>query len=168
MAAGDNKMGGFTLIELLVTLAVGVILLTVAVPSFQGLIAQNRLEAEYYQVLSGFRFARSEALKRREPVTAVMTPDGDGAGWRLEVKLDDGSGLGAIDCTSTADPNCLMVRNHEGAIPALTITNSNVTFNAVGRLVSGGGNVQVDITHDGDTQQVCVELSGNVVGRSCA
>ncbi|MDN3557132.1 GspH/FimT family pseudopilin [Halomonas maura] len=167
MNAGNKISRGFTLIELLVAIAVVVVLATVAVPNFQSLIAQNRLEADYYQVLGGLRYARTEALKRREPVTAIITPDDDGAGWRLEVKLDDGTNLGAIDCTSTADANCLMVRDHDDSLPALSITNSSVTYNALGRLTAGAS-IQMDITHDSDTQQVCVEISGNVVGRSCA
>ncbi|WP_110070545.1 GspH/FimT family pseudopilin [Halomonas sp. A11-A] len=68
-----SKVRGFTLIELLVTLAVAVILETVAVPGFQRMMATSRVASDYNEVLSGLNFARSEAVKRRIDVTFSVT-----------------------------------------------------------------------------------------------
>ena len=81
-----KKLSGFTLIELLVTIAVAVILATVAVPGFQSLVTTNRQAADFNEILTGLTYARSEAVKRRQEVSAVIT-DTDGV-WKLEVKHD--------------------------------------------------------------------------------
>ncbi|RUA22883.1 prepilin-type N-terminal cleavage/methylation domain-containing protein [Billgrantia gudaonensis] len=60
------RQRGFTLIELLVTIAVIVIMATIAIPGFQRMMATNRLNSGYNEILSGLYLARSEAIKRRE------------------------------------------------------------------------------------------------------
>lgn len=60
---------GFTLIELMVTLTVAAILLTVAVPSYREFIQSTRLSTQVNLLLSDLNVARSEAVKRRTPVT---------------------------------------------------------------------------------------------------
>ncbi|MBS9404899.1 GspH/FimT family pseudopilin [Halomonas sp. TRM85114] len=66
------KKKGFTLIELLVTIAVAVILMTTAIPSFQRMMAVSRVAADYNEVLSGLNYARSEAIKKRTDVTFTV------------------------------------------------------------------------------------------------
>ncbi|MDR2876925.1 MAG: GspH/FimT family pseudopilin [Chromatiales bacterium] len=59
---------GFTLIELLVTVTIAGILLTLAVPSFNETIRNNRLTTQANDLVSTFNLARSEAIKRRTNV----------------------------------------------------------------------------------------------------
>lgn len=54
---------GFTLIELLIVLSIIGITLGIAVPSFQSLIASNRLTASANSLLSALQLAKSEAIK---------------------------------------------------------------------------------------------------------
>jgi len=64
---------GFTLIELLVTIAVAVILLLIGVPSFQQIIANNRMAADVNSLVTALNLARSEAIKRGVSVTACQS-----------------------------------------------------------------------------------------------
>ncbi|MFC3290525.1 GspH/FimT family pseudopilin [Modicisalibacter luteus] len=160
------RQAGLTLIELLVTLAVIVIVSTIAVPGFQNLVATSRLTADHNELLVGLHLARSEAVKRREEVTAVVTRQGE-SGWRLEVKVDDGTSLANIDCTDSTENQCLLYRNASASPVGLSASSaSQVTFNSLGRLVGGSCQV-VDLGHQGNSESIKIGLTGRI-GKSCA
>lgn len=58
---------GFTLIELLITLAVSVILIMVAVPSFKYAILSNRLTTGANELAGAIQNARMQAIKTNSP-----------------------------------------------------------------------------------------------------
>ena len=60
---------GFTLIELMVTVSLMAIALTIAVPSYKAMIANNRSATEVNRFLTAINITRSEAVKRGIPVT---------------------------------------------------------------------------------------------------
>jgi len=60
---------GFTLLELMVTLAIAGILMAVAVPAMGNFIRNGRITAAANDVMAALHFTRSEAIKRRQPVT---------------------------------------------------------------------------------------------------
>lgn len=66
---------GFTLVELLVVLAVGSILLAIAVPSYAFMVNANRLAAVTNDLVTALHLARSEAIKRSTRVTVCKTSD---------------------------------------------------------------------------------------------
>lgn len=70
------KPNGFTLIELMITIAILAILMAVAVPSFQAIIASTRLTSAKTDLLSTLARARSEAIKVGNRVTVCMSADG--------------------------------------------------------------------------------------------
>ncbi|VTU38536.1 putative major pilin subunit [Variovorax sp. PBS-H4] len=84
-AAPGNRRRGFTLIELMVTITVLAILLTVAVPSFDGIRLSNRLTSYATDLVTGSQLARTEAIKRNTSVTMCVSADGTGCstsgGW---------------------------------------------------------------------------------------
>ena len=59
---------GFTLVELMITLAVAVILVTVAIPSFRDTLARNELITTTNAWVGAINAARAEAVKRNQSV----------------------------------------------------------------------------------------------------
>jgi type IV fimbrial biogenesis protein FimT len=84
-----RRQFGFTLIELMVTVAILVILVTVALPSFQSVITSNRLADARGSMLSAIQYTKGEAVARNRAVSLCSSIDGAtcagandwGAGW---------------------------------------------------------------------------------------
>ncbi len=64
---------GFTLIELLMTVFIAAIVLTLGVPSFQEMSRSNQLTTQTNDLVTAFNLARSEAVKRRSPVSVCTS-----------------------------------------------------------------------------------------------
>ena len=111
------RKNGFTLIELLVTIAVAVILATVAVPGFQRMMDVNRVAADHNEILSGLHYARSEAIKRREKVTFDVTATSP---WSYQVTVD-----------GMSDP--VRVRRGRDGVTSVNDADFDVIFNALGK-----------------------------------
>jgi len=63
------KQTGFSLIELMFVIAIAGVLLAIGMPNFRDFIRNSRIAAESNDLLTGINVARSEAVKRRTPVT---------------------------------------------------------------------------------------------------
>lgn len=70
-----HKQGGVTLVELLVTLTVMAILLAIAVPSFQGMIASSRVRSTTNDIMAMLSQVRQEAIRRGNRVTMCKSAD---------------------------------------------------------------------------------------------
>src|SRR5262245_23670954 len=60
---------GFTLLELMVVLAIAGLLFAVAIPAMGDFIRNGRITGAANDVMAALHFTRSEAIKRRAPVT---------------------------------------------------------------------------------------------------
>jgi type IV fimbrial biogenesis protein FimT len=127
-ATAHQHLSGFTAIELMVTLAILAILLGVAVPSFSSFTEGQRLRAASSDLRTDLTFARSEALKRNQPVTIRRrSAAGWNSGWIVAV---------------TGSGQELRVRNEIGRGVSLSGAADAVTFNGSGRVASPAGIVQ--------------------------
>ncbi len=66
---------GFTLLELMVVLAIAGILMAVGVPAMRDFMRNGRITAAANDVMAALHFTRSEAIKRRQPVTLCTSDD---------------------------------------------------------------------------------------------
>jgi type IV fimbrial biogenesis protein FimT len=79
---------GFTLIELMIALAVGLILLVMAVPEFSAIVHKNRISATGSDLYASLSLARNEAIKRRS--TVQVCPSSNGTSCRNDRDWSDG------------------------------------------------------------------------------
>ncbi len=82
---------GFSMVELMVTVAIAAVLLALGVPSFQSLIASQKVKAAASSLQVSLNMTRSEALKRNATVTLAPNSSTDWTtGWKI---VDPGTGV---------------------------------------------------------------------------
>lgn len=72
---------GFTLTELIIAVAILSVMVAASLPSFQQMIAEQRLRSAADAMVSSVLFARSEAIKRGTQITIRKETDGWSKGW---------------------------------------------------------------------------------------
>lgn len=111
-----KRMKGLGLVELMVVVALIGILAAIAVPSYQKLIESERLTASANRLQSGFKFARSEAIKRGETLALEVQSDSS-----IKVLSADQSELRQIPAP---EPGISITGLNDLAISALGTTNA--------------------------------------------
>jgi type IV fimbrial biogenesis protein FimT len=69
----QQKISGFTLYELMIALAIGSVVLVLAVPSFNGVIDNQRMTSATNDLVMSLNLAKSEAIKRVVYVTVCRS-----------------------------------------------------------------------------------------------
>jgi len=140
-----KKKRGFTLIELIVAMAVLGIAMAAAVPSFQGMIARNRIATQVNDMILAINLARSEAMRIGSTVSVVgaspaNTADEFGGGFCVATGAPS-------DCSGTT----VLRRWPE-------LAGADTTFD----LVDAGGAVRIEFSSRGGvrnfSQQAQVDL----------
>jgi len=138
-----RSQSGFTLIELLVAISIGVIFMTLAVPSFQGFIARNRVESAANLLMASFAYARSEAIKRGVRVTLCKSSNAStcgGTGWEDGwIIFLDSNGNGTRQTTGVT-PSEDLLRVNQAQPNSVTIRPNNNFTNFVSYLSRGSSN----------------------------
>lgn len=132
-AACGRCVRGFTLVELVVTLAVLAILTTVAIPSFNNFMANQRVKSSAQGLFTSLNFARSEAIRRNGEVLVRISSNVDGPVWIVTPTATQDP-VACLDSTATSN-DCLRVNQ---ATTAVTIDGATeVTFTRNGRATAG-------------------------------
>lgn len=77
MIAAGTRCRGFTIQEVLTALAVTGLALSLAVPSFQNVVAEQRRATAVNSLVGTLQVARSSAMSRNQPVTICPSTAGD-------------------------------------------------------------------------------------------
>ena len=150
------RQRGLTLVELVVTIAILAILVTVGIPGFQALVAQNRATTTANDLLASLQFARSAAISNAQDVTVCpgvssCTSGGQWqGGWIVLGTADDGSAE--------------VLRQHPAPASSVSMSGADEwVFSNTGTL-EGQAIVHFDITVSsvaGAARTVCMSLAGN-------
>lgn len=155
----DLRTKGFTLIELLIALAIFVILITLALPSFTRSIQSSRADTEMGDLRRAINYARLEAIDRG--TTLRLRPSAGGSVWTGELAVYDSTGTPA---------NVLRVVPAMSSGATLTLT-SGVTaldFNNLGGLAAPATAVVISYTLGTQSRTLNVCLNGRIQwGGSC-
>ena len=75
---------GFSLVELMITIVILGVVTAIAVPSYTGMVANNRVVEASNRLMSNIQQARSEAIKRNSPVSlGTYTSQYWHKGWKM-------------------------------------------------------------------------------------
>ncbi|MAX33346.1 MAG: hypothetical protein CME72_09835 [Halomonadaceae bacterium] len=157
------RKAGFTLVELLVTLAVVVIIATVAVPSYQAFSARNEVAAEVMRLKTALALTRSAAITKRSTVTLCpshdmtecqITNNAEGEAWLATLAIFEGRG----------EPGDELLRAFgESQLPAVTYRDDDrpVRYKALGRSSGYNGTFRL-CGRQGEGASVIVNNVGRV------
>ncbi|MFT5099610.1 MAG: type IV fimbrial biogenesis protein FimT [Planctomycetaceae bacterium] len=140
-----SRSSGVTLMELLIGLVIVSIGMTVAVPSFQGMIARNTVATDVNEMLFAINLARSEASRTGSSVKILATtPTEDnefGTGWCVVPDDQIDCSANGIRAFSGTNPNSSLNLVDDGGEEA-------IIFSARGGL-SNFQNVSIDYCYEG-------------------
>ena len=138
-----RSIRGFTLIELFFALAIGAVLLSVALPNLQPAIRSMRLTGHTHDFIADMQYARSEALKRAGVVVVCTATDTNGCtpgNWQAgRLIFFDANADGILNLAPGNADEALRFReqaeNNFTIVPSVGGTTS-LTFNARGTLAT--------------------------------
>ena len=149
---------GFTIIELMFAVAVGGVLLALALPSYDTLIKNNCRTTAANALVTSLQHARSEAVKLRQRVSIAALDtanDGNewGTGWTVFQDADNDGVVDANEAIRVTELTCELpaggtnqqtIAAVDGAANEMTV----FTYLPTGFIVTAGS---FDICHDEET-----------------
>ncbi|MHB8949299.1 MAG: GspH/FimT family pseudopilin [Rhodoferax sp.] len=173
-----KNTAGFSLIELLVVIAIAAILGSLAVPSFQGLIASSNLTSATNDLMATLARAKSDAIRRGKRVTVCMSADGAACtttgtwtqGWIMF--NDDSHPDGAAAVENTTDITAITAALTNNIVVKAKSSQTYFSFSGDGqaKLMNGGsgaGRIRVcstssALTNDTRAREIVINWVGRV------
>jgi len=126
------RQSGFTLVELMVTLAVAVILATLAIPSFVEFIKKSRLRGATDDVVSLLNTSRATAVKLQRQINVSMK--GSASSWCAGAFAETGPSsagaalaLGNSTCNCSAGAGNCLVDNQNALVSSSSYSGVSLT-----------------------------------------
>ena len=142
-----QNTAGFTLLELMIVLAIGALIMTMAVPSFRDSINNQRLVTATNELVMSLTLAKSEAIKRVVYVTVCKSNDGasctgGGTSWNDGWIVFANTGTTSLGTFDVGDE---LIRVYSALPDSLEITaignvDAFVSFRPSGTLGTNAGN----------------------------
>ena len=169
-----NKRNGFTLIELIVTMAIAAIVVSIAVPSYQASVQNNRRTTSLNELTTAFQLASNTAITRRINVTVCKSSDTNVAAPSCN------SGGGSGDWTQgwiiftdpdndfTFDAGETLLRVHAALSGNATLSGNNnvinkVSFSPTGLARGSNGTItHCDARGAADASALVISVGGQV------
>jgi type IV fimbrial biogenesis protein FimT len=156
-----KAQAGFTMLELMVTVVILGILLTIGVPSFQSVIRNNRIASSTNELVGALTYARSEAMKRGDAVTACPTEDQESCagsndwatGWMVFVDLNQDGARDATEALLQVWQGLGGDLDLESSVQFMQYTSTGLT----NPVISNGAFELMSPGHDGEDAR-CVRI----------
>lgn len=122
----SRQVHGFSLLELMVAVTVALVLLALAVPAFNDLVASNRIRSDTHLLASALQLGRSEAIKQNQTLVlcnanAELTAcSGQGGQWLGFVLAD------------MAEPATVLSAGHFSTHASVSFAPAQLRFNPQG------------------------------------
>lgn len=138
---------GFTIVELMLVLAIGAIILGLAVPAYQGTIRRNAILAETSRLQAAINYARAQAVSLGQVVTirsTSATANDWSGGWTI---YNDVDGVGNAERSAANDT---LFKDVDAAAQVIDIVSNAtgyryISFNDNGTLREGGGSITLEV-----------------------
>ena len=141
---------GVSMVEIVIVLSIVGILLTIAAPSMQGWVANQRIRQKTESLRSGMQIARIEAMRRNVNIVFSMAFD---SSWTVgcETPVADGDGDGVDDCPAVITQALASEGGTSISIDTTPAGTTQSTFSGIGlvRATNADGSLpvsQMDIT----------------------
>lgn len=153
---------GFSLYELLLTLTLVAILVSIAIPSFSGIVARSRMRAEINALFDAIHLARKESIMRRKVVSICPSPDGTscrpGRDWSFGWIMFENTDRDEPPRRDTGEP---LLRGHvieEGV--RVTANRRGFTLRATNKRATNGTFVVCDIAGRAVPRALVISYTG--------
>jgi type IV fimbrial biogenesis protein FimT len=161
---------GFTLLELMVTVAIAIILMTVAFPSFRSFMDGQRIKTASFDIIAMLTLARSEAVKRNAQITATPTNNDWGQGWL--VTAQQGTNTVILSQQSSMSSSSITITCLQGT-PLTPQTCAPIVYDYSGRLAAGSAAQSIQILSSAmatgptnpNSRCISIDLSGRPMSK---